>query len=220
MKTIYKTLAVCMIVLMLVASFGCRTVTYTDALAADRVFVDNGDTMSDGFLSYRPHLPDNWSYHGDYSYQIGTVKDGNALLASDETGIVVKQRKPKTPLFADMDYIPWIRSDVDLENLSEEDCDVVAEIAKSGECTLSEQAKAEFMNWYHTRRTVEEQITIRGKTVSKIYFAYPALHDLHFKREYLFEMGTDSVRIVDMGGHVLGTFHSDTALYQELNKSK
>lgn len=217
MRIIYRSLTVCMIVLMLVVSFGCRTATYTDESAADRVFVINGDTMSDGLLSYRRHLPDDWSYHGGYSYQIGTVNDGKALLASDETGIIVKQRKP---IYADMDYISWVRSDVDLENMSEEECDVIVVIEKCGEFTLSEQAKAEFIKWYNTYRTAKDYTTYHGKNRSKIYFAYPALHDLHFKGEYLFVMDTNSIRIVNIEGHVLGTFNSDTTLFQEIEKSK
>lgn len=213
MKRRYRAIIVCMIFLMFTASLGCRTVLYTDAAAADRVFTISGDTMSDGKTTYKP-LPKNWRYYGDYPYQIGSVKDGKALYASDETGMIVKEKKP---LFADMDYISRVREDIDLEHMSEKDYCIVVDNARSGELVLSEQAKAEVLDWYraYQNRRNESDTAYHGKTGSKMYFAHPALHDLRYKSEFLLASDADAIYVVDLDGHALGTFRTDTAFFRE-----
>ncbi len=217
MKTLSRFLSVCLLVMLLAASFGCRSVPYTDEQATDRVFVISGDTMSDGVLNYR-RLPKNWRYEGDYPYRIGTVQGGDALYASDETGIVVKKKKP---LLADMDYVSYVRSDVDLESMSEADCNLIAEIYHVGELTLSEQAKTEFLEWYHAYKsgTNGSNTVYHGISRSKIWFSYPSLNELWYKGQFTFVREDNSISIIDTDGRVLGSFASDTALYREISEN-
>ena len=215
MKTLSRVFSICFLVILFAAFFGCRSVPYTDERAADRVFIISGDTMSDGDLNYR-RLPKDWRFEGDYPYQIGTVQGGSALYASDETGTVVKQKKP---LLADMDYVSYVRSDIDLESMSEADCSLIAEIYHVGELTLSEQAKTEFLEWYHAYRNGKSvsYTVYHGISRSKIWFSYPSFNGLQYKGQFIIVCEADAISIIDIDGNVLGSFAPVTALYREIS---
>ena len=217
MKTTYKYFFVCCIVLLLAAFIGCKPLT--DSSSAERVFTINGDIMTDGTVTYQRLYSEDigWDYRGFFPYTIGTVKDGNALLASDETGIVVKEQKNPSQ---DMDFRPWIRSDVMPSDLSGDDC--LAKIVISDETflSLSDEAKAEVLacrNTYLTSSETHENLT--DEPFGWLYFESKSIPGFVCDSFYFLTESTDHICIVD-DKTVIGSFGPDTALYQEINANR
>lgn len=209
MKRILQRAAFCLTVLFLLCLFGCGD--------GGRVFVINGKSMSDGTVTY-VRLPEKWYYFGRYSYRIGTVQEGNALLASDEEGTLVRERKP---LLADMEYAPWVRSDFRFPVLYEEydEMDIEISIYRQWDSLiLSEQAKSEFIEW--ARKVESGEIRNKGKnygqSFASVYYSFPNIPNLGYDPKYHLIHGYSGIVVVDSSGNVIGTFGSDTAFCKEI----
>lgn len=120
-------------------STGCRKTIPVD----QSVFIQDGSTLSNGTLHY-VRLPKDWGFSSDYSYRIGTVKGGNALLASDENGTFVKERKE---FLADMDFAPWVREDYVFPDVCGDDFIVEIYGRTHDLIILDGQAREEFIAW-------------------------------------------------------------------------
>lgn len=95
--------------------------------------------LTDGRTVYKP-LPEGWEYAGEFSVLAGTVEEGNALYASED-GLFVREKKN---ILQDMEYAPFVRSDVELPEISQETCSVTVFPNEGEPHTLSDTAKAEF----------------------------------------------------------------------------
>ena len=209
MKRILQTAAFCLTVLFLLCLFGCGD--------DGRVFVIKGNSMSDGTVTY-VRFPEKWYYFGKYSYRIGTVQEGNALLASDEEGTFVRERKP---LLADMEYAPWVRSDFRFPVLDEESDEMDIEISiyrQWDSLILSEQAKSEFIEW--ARKVESGEIRNKGKnygqSFASVYYSFPNIPNLRYDPKFYLIHGYAGIVVVDSSGNVIGNFGSDTAFCKEI----
>ncbi len=197
---------------LLAGFFGCLPLT--DPEAANRVYTISGDVMTDGTTAYQRLYSENgWGYSGKYPYKIGSVKGGNVLLASDETGVVVQERKN---FLQDMDYRPWIRSDTVFPDPFGEDCHMAASIFTVKDVSLSDEAKAEVLA---CRSSYLTSSGIHGKTTDKpfgcLYFESNAIPGLYYDPDYTLVESGDRICIVN-NYSIVGSFGPDTAFYREI----
>lgn len=197
---------------LLAGFFGCKPLT--DPEAANRVYTINGDVMTDGTITYqRLYSENDWNYRGNYPYKIGTVKGGNALFASEETGIVVREQKN---LLQDMEYRPWIRSDAVFPDPFGDDCHISVLLLHSTYVSLSDEAKAEVLV---CRSSYLTSSGIHGKTTDKpfgwLYFESNAIPGLYYDPDYTLVESGDRICIVN-NYSIVGSFGPDTAFYREI----
>lgn len=206
MKRILQTAAFCLTVLFLLCLFGCGD--------DGRIFVIQGESISDGMVTY-VRFPEKWYYSGRYSYRIGTVQKGNALLASDEEGTFVREKKP---LLADMEYAPWVRSDYRFPTLYDGMEIEIVKYRRQGTLILSEQAKSEFIEWAKKVESGEIRNTGKnyGQPFASVYYLFSSAPNLEYDPDFTLIYDNAAIVIVDSTGNVIGTFGPDTAFCKEI----
>ena len=208
MKRMKKILTFVCAALLLFCVFGCGD---------QRVFEIKNGTMSDATVTY-VRLPNNWYHMGSYTNRIGKVKGGNALYGSDEDGTFVQERKP---LLADMEYAPWVRSDYQFPALYE---DMEINILLYGEkesVILSEQAKAEFIEW--ARKYDAGEINSVDKNnkqpFASVCYLFPIAPDLTYDPDFWLIEDDAAISVKDLTGTIIGSFDSETAFYKETTQN-
>ena len=145
-------------ILLLPCAMGCK--------ANQRVFTYQDGGMTDGTVKYIA-FPKSWYYYGDFPFKIGKVKNGNAVLASDENETVIKQRDD---LFADMGYALFVREDVSFPDVYDRNNQVLLyDYGRSLDpLVLSETAKDELL-------TILESIEQSNpETITKVRYIKPS----------------------------------------------
>ena len=221
-------------IVLTIISTGCRKTIPVD----QPVFIQDESTLSNGTLHY-VRLPKGWYFRPkDYPYRIGTVKGGNALLASDENGTFVKERKE---FLADMDFAPWVREDYVFPNLFGDD--FIAKISGPTHdlIILDGQAREEFIAWLRSYiNSSNEQPETEYEKLSS--FGIPdidtlkyhggvaklssiSMPGLYYDPFVGFLLVDSKLYIVDKIGnppdnkYVVGTFDEDSAIYQVVKDS-
>ena len=198
---------------------GCGNKPLTDSEANGRTFIKEGDTMSDGVLTY-VRLPDNWSYEGRFPYLIGTVKDGNPLESSDKEGTVVRERRES---WGSMEYAPWIQTGFELPDLPPDDSDVVLTLWTGKRFSMDEQMRREFLDWFYAYSQEEDkadqpQMNTNGMRYANISFTTDRFPGFRYDCSYILVIDDGCDYIVDLhrNSRIIGTFSFDTDLYKGL----
>lgn len=206
-----RTLSRIVLCIILFAALGCT----------NREFVISGDTMSDGTVTY-VHLPDGWRYSGEYPIKIDTVRKGNRLFASDETETIVRERKS---LFRDMDYAPWIRSDVVFPDpMDDENPVVLNDYSKEVyDVKLSKAAAMTFKRMYAACSTSDKNVitVVKDKKPIVASICHPNIDGLHYSCVYDLIFDASHLYLGEYRG-TYGGFYAymeippETELYAEL----
>lgn len=199
---------------LLLSALGCASKPLTDPQAKDRAFIKSGSILTDGELVYL-RLPFYWGFTGDYPYQIGKVKGGNVLYASDKSGTFVQEKADSN---ARRPYSPWRLSSVDLPEVPVDNVDAYVNVHKQGDFKLSELAQEEFMTWYldHLPGEADRIRPVNEDALATIYFRMISDPDLKYDLDYHVIQGDGCIYITDRDWYEIGTFGSETVLYQEI----
>ena len=204
MKKILLTLSVLAITAAAVLSAGCNMDLKT--------FTYSWNELTDGETVYK-RLPTGWEYHGEFKNLIGTVDSGNMLYASEDGLFVREQRN----LLQDMDYAPFMRGDLELPEVSPENCSVVIALKTGETLYLSAPAKEEFFS-------------LRGELLSgkdpkkpdscfiylaRTYLAVPGIADLRFNDGFMIYETDDGLLLLDSRGYA-AEIDADSALHREI----
>lgn len=216
MKMKKRVSVLCIVLLHLICFVNCQIKPLTDTKALIRVFTQEEDILTDGIVTYTK-LPDHWRYTGEYPLKIGRVNGGNSLYASDETGMIVKERKS---VWADMEYSPWIREDIELPEIPSEDSTVIIKTKDRHSYTLYGSAREEFIRWY--RCYLEETNDYSDLKLSdlqpcaSITFSIDTLPNFEYSNRYWIKVDKDRVYITDADLQycILVTFDVDTSFYK------
>ena len=228
-----KRIVLIFFIVITMISTGCRKTIPVD----QPVFTQDGSTLTNGTLHY-VRLPKDWGFSSDYSYRIGTVKGGNALLASDENGTFVKERKE---FLADMDFAPWVREDYVFPDVCGDDFIVEIYGRTHDLIILDGQAREEFIAWLRSyiNSSNEQPETEYEKLSSfgipdidtlKYYGGVAKLSSISMPGLYYdpfvdFLLVDSKLYIVDKIGnppdnkYVVGSFDEDSAIYQVVKDS-
>lgn len=201
--------------MLLSALVGCASKPLTDPLARIRVFTQSTKMLTDGERVYI-RLPNNWSYQGDYPYQIGRVKGGNALYASDENGTFVQEEANPG---ACMEFAPWVLSSEEVPRVPMDNVDVYIGVYGEGygRFKLSEQAQAQFMAWYLEHLPgVADGTRHLEDPLACIYFLMTSNPDLEYNLRYHLVQRDGVLYVTSRDWMVIGTFGPETLLYQEV----
>ncbi len=220
-------------IVLTIISTGCRKTIPVD----QPVFTQDGSTLTNGTLHY-VRLPEGWGFSCDYSYRIGTVKGGNALLASDENGTFVKERKE---FLADMDFAPWVREDYVFPDVCGDDFIVEIYGRTHDLIILDGQAREEFIALLRSYiNSSNEQPETEYEKLSS--FGIPdidtlkyhggvaklssiSMPGLYYDPFVDFLLVDSKLYIVDKIGnppdneYVVGSFDEDSAIYQVVKES-
>ncbi len=214
-RTMIRIIAVIVLLVMM----SCQTKQIITIAGDQDVFVKSKDCLTNGSLVYR-HLPENWYYSGDYTYQIGKVKGGNALLSTDAVGTIVKEKKP---LLADMDYAPWILETAQLPDLYGDDINVVVSIQNQGKFVLSEHAHQEFITWFQKYQdgmiSKTNGISLKDKPYIAVRFACVSVAGLLYDCDLTIKTNANAVFVLDNNGAIIGTFDETTQVYREVTEA-
>ena len=197
---------------LIVAFGGCEVKQPIDEQADSRVFVIKDGKMTDGELIYK-RLPDNWVYRGKYPYKIGTMKDGNALYASDKNGTIVQEAKS---WYQDMEYWPWVLDSVEFPPEPDETFKVCISPFKGKGFYLSEKAREEVITWYLDGRKNSFGITHDHVFASVFFEMEESVPGLYYDGNYWLVFKEERLMIVDNSDVIRGEFSPDTAFYQEV----
>ena len=230
-----KRIVLIFFIVITMISTGCRKTIPVD----QPVFTQDGSTLTNGTLHY-VRLPKGWYYRPkDYPYRIGTVKGGNALLASDENGTFVKERKE---FLADMDFAPWVREDYVFPDVCGDDFIVKIYGRTHDLIILDGQAREEFIAWLRSYiNSSNEQPETEYEKLSS--FGIPdilntlkyvggeaalnciSMPGLAYTPDMKFLFIDDKLHIAHRIGnppdntYVVGTFDEDSAIYQVVKES-
>ena len=228
-----KRIVLIFFIVITMISTGCRKTIPVD----QPVFTQDGSTLTNGTLHY-VRLPEGWGFSCDYSYRIGTVKGGNALLASDENGTFVKERKK---FLADMDFAPWVREDYVFPDVCGDDFIVEIYGRTHDLIILDGQAREEFIALLRSYiNSSNEQPETEYEKLSS--FGIPdidtlkyhggvaklssiSMPGLYYDPFVDFLLVDSKLYIVDKIGnppdntYVVGTFDEDSAIYQVVKES-
>ena len=230
-----KRIVLIFFIVITMISTGCRKTIPVD----QPVFTQDGSTLTNGTLHY-VRLPKDWGFSSDYSYRIGTVKGGNALLASDENGTFVKERKE---FLADVDFAPWVREDYVFPDVCGDDFIVEIYGRTHDLIILDGQAREEFIALLRSYiNSSNEQPETEYEKLSS--FGNPdillntlkyvggeatliciSMPGLAYNPDMKFLFIDDKLHIAHRIGnqpnntYVVGTFDEDSAIYQVVKES-
>ena len=193
----------------LIALIGCQK---------QDVFIKSSDELTNGIITYH-HLPDDWYFTGDYSFRIGAVKGGSALFAADKDAAIVREKKP---LFADMDYQPWIRDDVMLPDLCSDQVKIEILLTKYGTYVLEGQEKDEFIHWFQMYQNGETTVydVAHVKKRGLISFDSIYIKGLCYGLDFRMIQYDGAYIMVDNNNKAIASFGQESKLYEEMLKTQ
>ena len=181
-------------------------------------YIKSDDELTNGVLTYH-HLPENWQFGGNYSFRIGSVKGGGALFASDKDATIVRENKP---LFADMEYRPWIRDDVILPDLCSDQVEIKIYLTNHGTLVLEGQAREEFIQWFQMYQNgetnvydvaPENPVKMRGL----ISFDSIYIKGLSYVLDFRIIQCDGAYIMVDNFNKAIASFGQESKLYEEVS---
>lgn len=193
---------------------GCNSKQPFDSQANNRVFRQVNGELTDGTLRYKD-FPDHWEYIGEYPLKIGTVQGGNALYTSDNNGTFAQEAKP---WYSSMNLAPWVLVDFEIPDVPNEDSEIRIAIYRGASFYLSSKAREEFIAWYlmYMDRQADSFGVTYDQPFACVYFSMASVPELQYDGGYCLVQGEESVIITNSSGRILGSFDSDSAIYQEV----
>ena len=208
-----KRAFIAFIAILIIFMNGCHKDNPTNDADNQRAFMINDNALSNGTLTYI-RLPKCWYYDGDFPYRFGVVQGGRTLYSADESGTIIKEKKP---LLADMDYAPWIRDDTILPDLYGEEITVTIYFMDKDSFHLTGQAKDEFIEWFGGYQSGNNKAMIyipQEQPIGYIVFESTEIPGLYYDCDLLLVQLSSEIVIVDNSNMPIASFDQGTDLFR------